>query len=1026
VLLAAMALPASVGQGYTFLGSPWSQPGNITFSYSNLFDGSMSLSGFTDCDMLLAVEEALGLWAAHAPLVFTEVQDSHSPVNDSSSVGGGDIRFGQHDLSGSVLAHAWAPGGGLGGDVHFDSSSRTWSHNLFRQVATHELGHSVGLGHEEDVVAVMNPYANASLAGMLMPDDIDGIQARYGAGRGEVITTRIWAGDPGDGDWATHENWINAWSVGDPSWRPTRNSNVHINGGHTVSISSGSMACRTLTLGYNSADSGTLRITGGALTARKTLTVGKSGSGTIEQLGGTVVTPSLALGGSSGKAVRYHLDGGLLSVSGEITDGSGDGTLRVRGGALSAHGTVTIDQLDLEGMVGGHTFTWDNPSGSLHVKGGVAFGGEAARACTFEVRAGTLAVDGNITDGLGAGTLAIDGGALQVAGRITVDAFRVGDRHDGTVAREGKVTAGTLTVGNYAAGDYTQSGGAHQVAGALTVAAMGGSSGRYELAGGELASGQTIVGRDGEGTFAHSDGTHRVTGDLIVGEAGGAGHYQMTPGGSSGVIGAEFVQTDTVDIGGVSYTVYEMKVTPLTDWTNARMELTLASGTLYQDEAYGSDTEPNPAMFPLVENLRYDTYAAAPAGYPALASFAGERAVDETHFNVSWFDTGNTGPGMFTIAQLTLSSDAEGDIWARVYDANPGSPDPAATTLSGLTITDGRIAAGTVLLIAPAEYVGYHGTGTFDQAIGTNMVGALYIGRHAGSVGTYIISGGALLAGEVHVGVDGEGTLAVTGPTADITVTGKLSFGTDSTFTAVAGTEIHMIGAAMENESTYPVALGGLGNTTLVFDGGAVVNPMEVAGAIDGGLVGNFALGALVLGRDDVGWVGLVDAYDNGRRGAAGRECLFVHALDIGEGSWLDVNGLPLYVAGDVAATLDGWIADGTLIDSTGAAGLDAAYIAASDWTVVLGAGVMPGDANGDGFADDYDLAILLGNWGSAPLGWAMGDFTGDGVVDDSDISVLLASWTGPPPAGGTPVPAPASLLLLGLGAVATRRRRRR
>jgi T5SS/PEP-CTERM-associated repeat protein len=59
--------------------------------------------------------------------------------------------------------------------------------------------------------------------------------------------------------------------------------------------------------------------------------------------------------------------------------------------------------------------------------------------------------------------------------------------------------------------------------------------------------------------------------------------------------------------------------------------------------------------------------------------------------------------------------------------------------------------SGAGALAAQSEYVGYSGTGIFNQTGGTNTIGGflnrLYLGYNAGSTGTYTISGGTLTVG---------------------------------------------------------------------------------------------------------------------------------------------------------------------------------------------------------------------------------------------------------------------------------------
>lgn len=94
------------------------------------------------------------------------------------------------DSDGVILAHAFQPLAGLGGDIHFredlewdfdDGYTDQQSENRYSFYATalHELGHSLGLDHSDVENAVMYGYYTDS-TGSLSYDDIAGIQHIYG------------------------------------------------------------------------------------------------------------------------------------------------------------------------------------------------------------------------------------------------------------------------------------------------------------------------------------------------------------------------------------------------------------------------------------------------------------------------------------------------------------------------------------------------------------------------------------------------------------------------------------------------------------------------------------------------------------------------------------------------------------------------------------------------------------------------------------------------------------------------------
>jgi len=208
---------------------------------------------------------------------------------------------------------------------------------------------------------------------------------------------------------------------------------------------------------------------------------------------------------------------------------------------------------------------------------------------------------------------------------------------------------------------------------------------------------------------------------------------------------------------------------------------------------------------------------------------------------------------------------------------------------------------GTGALSANYEYIGYDGTGTFNQTGGTNTVqNGLYLGLNSGSQGTYSLNGGTLnVGGGIY---DGSGTsnlsingggLNMTGANKDITVD-HFNIGTANafgSFTQTGGTvTVHNGLNLAQNgfDASYNLNSGnlnvggpitdGTGNSFLSINGGT----LNMIGAnknitVDSLYVGGYANGshsqtagtvtvnnALVLGSNS----GAQGAYSLGGGGA--------------------------------------------------------------------------------------------------------------------------------------------------------------
>ncbi|NWS41841.1 MMP7 protein, partial [Probosciger aterrimus] len=162
----------------TFPGSPRWNKRHLTYKIVN-YTPDLPQKKVDD-----AIRRALMVWSDVTPLRFQRVFNKQADIVIAFArrEHGDGYPF---DGRGNTLAHAFAPGEGLGGDAHFDDDEM-WSEynqevNLFL-VAAHEFGHSLGLAHSNVRGALMYPiysYVNPATF-RLSEDDRRGIQKLYG------------------------------------------------------------------------------------------------------------------------------------------------------------------------------------------------------------------------------------------------------------------------------------------------------------------------------------------------------------------------------------------------------------------------------------------------------------------------------------------------------------------------------------------------------------------------------------------------------------------------------------------------------------------------------------------------------------------------------------------------------------------------------------------------------------------------------------------------------------------------------
>ena len=161
--------------GEPTLGTP---SGEVTWSVdtSTFYDDLNIVGGYNETQMDAALVASFDAWESIAQIDFQRVES------------GGDVTVVANPLSGAAGTAFYTFDGNPGLSEIFSgeitlNSNRDWTPNGegagddFYAVATHEIGHVIGLGHVEDSSQIMNPVIFASDLGA---GDIQGAQYLYG------------------------------------------------------------------------------------------------------------------------------------------------------------------------------------------------------------------------------------------------------------------------------------------------------------------------------------------------------------------------------------------------------------------------------------------------------------------------------------------------------------------------------------------------------------------------------------------------------------------------------------------------------------------------------------------------------------------------------------------------------------------------------------------------------------------------------------------------------------------------------
>lgn len=332
----------------------------------------------------------------------------------------------------------------------------------------------------------------------------------------------------------------------------------------------------------------------------------------------------------------------------------------------------------------------------------------------------------------GAGSLSVSGGGGEAVGGSAVGVFNqsggintITNSNANLILGESGGSTGTYIlsgtgsllslssdseyIGYSGTGIFNQSGGTNSLGnnGVLNIGYNSGSSGDYMLSGaGTLFAGSEYVGNGGSGSFVQSGSANKALNVYVGYDAGSSGNYALGGTGSLCI-------------------------------SSAGTEFVGCSGTGVFNQSGGTNSLGNNAVL-------YVGYNSGSTGTYSLTGTGSLSVSLNEQIGINGAGNFNQGGGTNTAGSaIYLGYDIAS---TGTYAMSDGTLDTIGADQNGYS-----------------EYIGYCGTGNFNQSGGTNTASYIVLGANSGSTGTYTLSSGTLSCAYIGIGQIGSGNLNQTG-----------------------------------------------------------------------------------------------------------------------------------------------------------------------------------------------------------------------------------------------------------------------